>query len=905
MRFADDPARRAEWRRAGELLTRALELDPAERQPFLKRECGDDRELLEEVLSLLDAHERTGPLDDPGGMLPREAHEGRRVGPYRLLRPLGEGGMGAVYLAERADGQFSKEVALKLLPLGMSTEGARRRFRAERQILAGLEHDGIAGLLDGGITDDGTPWFAMEYVAGLPLDVHCDEHRLSLAARLDLFLQVCDAVQYAHGKLVVHRDLKPRNILVTKAGKVKLLDFGIARVLEEGRADPGTVTRLASRPMTPAYASPEQVRGEPVTAATDVYSLGVVLYRLLTGRFPYEIRSTSPTGIEAVVCRVYPDPPSAVATRPDTGSGSDDSGEATSPEALARARRLSPERLRSRLHGDLDAIVLQALRKNPENRYGSVAELAGDLRRHLGSRPVTARRPTWRYRAARFLRRHRMGLAAALVVAVLVGAAAAATAVQANRAEVERDRAEEAATFLTSVLEQLGPEHVRRAQVEPRNILDGGVERIRTELAGRPLLQARLFDAMGEVYQYWGLYPDARRLLETGLGLRIRTLGEDHPAVAESRLHLGILGYELSDPGADTFFTSAIATYRRHLEPNHPDLRWALVNYGVALRDRGDYAGAERRFREIIESDGGPADTPDATVAMAQTYLGKILTVRGSYAEADSLLRAAVAARQALHGESHPVVANALDALGELQLARGDTEAAARTFGGALSIRYDFFGESHPDVGVSLHNLAHVERARGNPQRAEWLIRRSLGIALPAFGEESADVAKLVEPLAEIRLELGDAEEAEALYLEALAIWERQAAHLAHPSKARVLEGLAELRLARADAQGAEPLLRDAVELRERMLPAGHWRTAVARGKLGVGLTALDRRPEAEAQLTEAYETLSRTRGVEAPHTREVLTHLVELYDGWERPGGGDRYDRLATALRVRQRGPR
>lgn len=525
--------------------------------------------------------------------------------------------------------------------------------------------------------------------------------------------------------------------------------------------------------------------------------------------------------------------------------------------------------------------------------------------------PRPGRMPTreaWRYRAARLLRRHRLGLAAALVAAMLVGAGATATAVQANRAEEERGRAEEAATFLTSVLEQLAPEHVRRARVEPRDILDAGVDRIRAELAGRPLLQARLFDAMGEIYQGWELYPDARRLLETGLGLRLRTLGEDHPAVAESRLHLGILAYELRDPGADTFFTSAIATYRRHLEPDHPDLRWALVSYGVALRDEGDHAGAERLFREIIESAGesGPAsDATDATVAMARTYLGKILTVRGSYAEADSLLHEAVAARQALHAESHPVVADALDALGELQLARGATEAAARTFGRALSIRYDFFDERHPNVGVSLHNLAHVERARGNPGRAEWLIRRSLGIALPAFGEESADVAKLVEPLAEIRGELGDAEEAEALYLEALAIWERRGAHLAHPSKARALLGLAEIRLARGDAQGAEPLLRDAVDLRERMLPAGHWRTAVARGKLGVGLTALDRRPEAETHLTRAYETLSRTRGVEAPHTREVLSHLVELYDGWERPGGGDRYDRLATALRVRQRAPR
>lgn len=502
----------------------------------------------------------------------------------------------------------------------------------------------------------------------------------------------------------------------------------------------------------------------------------------------------------------------------------------------------------------------------------------------------------------RLVRAPVVGGTLALAGAVLVGGTVAAAALEIRRAAEERSRDEEATAFLTSILAETGPGNVRRAHPEPRTALDAGVRRIRIELAGRPLLQATLFDAMGQVYGQWDLPDEARTLLEAGRGLRIRMLGEDHPAVAESRLHLAVLDHGEADPGADTLFTSAVATLRRHLEPGHPTLRRALVAHGVALRDRGEHAAAEALLREAVETAPAAPLPGDATVAEALGHLGRILTVRGSWAEAESLLEEALAARRAVHGDEHPAVADALEALGELDLARGATGAADTTFHRVLALRYRLLDPGHPDVARSLHGLARVERERGNLRSAEWLLRRALVLVGPAYGARSPEAAALMEPLARVRRELGDPVGAEGLYGEALAIWAARGEHLADPAEARALLGLAELRLERGRADAAEPLLREALAIRARMLPRGHWRTAAARGALGAGLTALDRRPEAEGHLTEAYETLSRTRGVEDRHTREVLGHLVELYDRWERPEAGDRYDRFATALRVRQR---
>src|SRR5262249_37724962 len=384
------------WEQVEEIFNAALDLPVDERGAFLSEACGDDLSLRKQIEYLIKCHEQAGafietPAEIHDSLLPDchpvtlqpDAMVGRQIGVYRLVREIGRGGMGAVYLAVRADDQYQKRVALKLIRRGMDTKDILRRFRHERQILASLNHPYIAQLLDGGTTEDGLPYFAMEYVEGQPITNYCDTHKLTIAERLKLFRQVCEAVQYAHQNLVVHRDLKPSNILITADGAPKLLDFGIAKLLNpELSAQTIEPTVTALRLMTPEYASPEQVRGEPVTTASDVYSLGVVLYELLTAHRPYRLKSRSPHEIFRTVCEIEPERPSAVINRVETTT-SDDGATLVSltPEIVSRAREEQPEKLRRRLQGDLDNIVLMAMRKEPQRRYAMVNQLSEDIRR--------------------------------------------------------------------------------------------------------------------------------------------------------------------------------------------------------------------------------------------------------------------------------------------------------------------------------------------------------------------------------------------------------------------------------------------------------------------------------------------------------------------------------------------
>ncbi|MPY87308.1 MAG: protein kinase, partial [Luteitalea sp.] len=414
---------REQGERIQKLLDELEGVPPASQHDYLTERCPDP-ELRREVLSLLAAEgEASDYLDRfAQGMLPALATppdpRGRRIGAYRLLRLLGRGGMGVVYEAERADGQFEQHVALKLLTTALTGTEAHDRFLVERHILAGLGHPAIAHLLDGGVVADGTPWFAMEYVDGEPIDAYCDRRQLGVRQRLELVLQICDAVEHAHRRLVIHRDLKPANILVTSEGRIKLLDFGIAKLLGAmGGSGAAPPTRTGQPVMTPEYASPEQVRGEPLSTASDVYQLGILLYRLLTGRWPYTLGSRHGGDIARTICEQTPTRPSTVVFR-ETQEPSTPAAQAVVDE-ICRVRHSSPARLRRQLRGDLDNIVLKTLRKEPERRYGSVDALAQDIRRHLDGHPVTARRDTVVYRGRKFLERHAVGVTAAAAVVMV------------------------------------------------------------------------------------------------------------------------------------------------------------------------------------------------------------------------------------------------------------------------------------------------------------------------------------------------------------------------------------------------------------------------------------------------------------------------------------------------------
>jgi serine/threonine-protein kinase len=554
------------WSRVEAVFAEAVALPPSRREASLSRACGGDLELRREVESLLAADEQAEDfLARPALSAP--AHEaaslvGHTVGRYRLEEKLGEGGQGTVYLAARADEVYQQKVAVKVLDHGADRADLIARFRAERQILASLDHPGIARLLDGGATEDGRPYLVMEYIEGVPLDRYCDEHRLGLDRRIDLFRQVCASVEYAHQNLVVHRDLKPSNILVGPDGVPRLLDFGIAKLLQ-GAAHPGAVeaTRTGQRLMTPQYASPEQIEGQIITTASDVYSLGVLLYLLLTGRLPYRLRPSEGDSVERAVVEQLPERPSTAVDGPTL-------------QALSEARGLRPRQLRRSLRGDLDTILLTALRKEPQRRYPSVSRFADDLRRYREGQPVLARPDSVGYRVRRFVGRHPVGVTAAGVcLAVVVGLAATMTvqavrlAHQRDEIRTERDKAQQVRAFLEEVFSGSDPSESRGETVTAREILDKGASRVMGKLAGQPDTQAALALAIGKVYLSLGLPDRAQPLLAQSLAQRLELHGERHVDVADSLMALSVLDQNEGD------FAAAEERQRRALHIQRALLR--------------------------------------------------------------------------------------------------------------------------------------------------------------------------------------------------------------------------------------------------------------------------------------------------------------------------------------------
>ncbi|HKV42052.1 MAG TPA: protein kinase [Blastocatellia bacterium] len=443
----------SEWEHVKQLFQSALDLPPDERAVFLDEACAGKVDLRREVESLIGAYQKAdGFIDNPAvdealklvQEIDRGLPAGHRIGPYRVINEIGEGGMGVVYLAARADDQYQKQVAIKLVRHDSGNTFIINRFLAERQILANLDHANIARLLEGGTTETGLPYLVMEHIEGLPIDQYSDHHKLSTVERLELFRTVCTAVQYAHGSLVIHRDIKPSNILVTPDGTPKLLDFGIAKILSaEGAPHGGGETATAVRLMTPEYASPEQVRGQAITTATDIYSLGVLLYKLLTGHHPYRFKTPLPQEIERVICEEQPERPSAAVSRAEEISAPSGAISRVTPETVSADRGTPPDKLGRLLNGDLDNIVLMAIRKEPERRYSSVEQFSEDIRRYLDGLPVLAHKDTFRYRASKFVNRHRIGVAAAVVIGVTLVGGIVSTTWQARLARIQRTRAEQ------------------------------------------------------------------------------------------------------------------------------------------------------------------------------------------------------------------------------------------------------------------------------------------------------------------------------------------------------------------------------------------------------------------------------------------------------------------------------
>jgi serine/threonine protein kinase/Flp pilus assembly protein TadD len=663
----------------------------------------------------------------------------RRIGPYRVLRELGHGGMGTVYLAARDDDQFQKTVAIKVVR-GLDSAEVVRHFRRERQILAGLEHPNVARLLDGGTTDDGLPYLVMQHVEGQPIDRFCDERRLTVRERLQLFQGVCAAVEHAHRNLVVHRDIKPANILVTAEGVPKLLDFGIAKLLNPEIA--GQVPTGTGLSMTPDYASPEQARGGPITTATDVYSLGVVLYELLTGHRPYRLKSREPLEVLKAICEEEPEKPSTAVTREDRAQLPGGAARPTTAEAVSRTREGTPDRLRRRLRGDLDNIVMMALRKEPQRRYGSVEALSEDLRRYLEGLPVKAHKATAWYRTSKFLRRHAFGVAAAAAVLVLSLGFAVTMAVLEGRVARERDRAEKQAARARAInaflLETLGSANPIEGRGRDTTVLEAlrlAAGKLDGAFPGQPDVEAGVRHTIGVTYLRLGRYDEAEPMLRSAVRLLAEHSGEDSPDLPEALSALGIVRQDRGDlVEAEALMRRSLAAARRHRTGAEAgqDETDILANLALVLQERNQWDEAERIMRDILAHDRKvlPPDHPN--LALDLNNLGILLVRRGRPTQSEPLLREAVAI---LEKAGNAGLSIALGNLGEALCESGRCAEAEPILARGVDLGAAQLGDESQDLakvrvkyGTCLLKLQRYGAAEAQALAALPVMRGSLGL---------------------------------------------------------------------------------------------------------------------------------------------------------------------------------
>ena len=924
---------RERWEKVEALFADARLLTPAEREPLLDRGCENDHALRRDVERLLAAH------DDAGGLLDRfdaaraaallieeEAPgEEQTIGPYRIVAEIGRGGMGAVYLADRVDGQFDQRVALKLIKRGMDSEAILRRFLHERQILARLQHPNIARLYDGGVADDGRPFFAMEFVDGAPLTRYCDDRRLNVEQRLRLFMDVCRAVQYAHQNLVIHRDLKPSNMVVTEEGELKLLDFGIAKLLDEQGEDAASQTATGFWMMTPEYAAPEQVLGGAITTATDVYSLGVVLYELLTGHRPYRLDRRTPEALMRLFATSEPERPSAAVGRTEEVHHPDGSTTSISPAMVSRERGIPPDRLRRRLSGDLDVMVLKAMRREPERRYASVEAFLEDVDRHLSGLPVRALGDGLRYRASKFVRRHATGVLVSFAFVVVLVASAAALVVQQAETARERDKAEEVKEFVLSLFAVSDPNRSKGETVTARELLDQGALRIETELADQPAVRAEMTAVIGAVYRQLGLYDEALAAFEQSLELLRSTYGSAHAEVVTMLNEMGRIHFakrELDE--AEKLYREALDLGRKRLGPDHDIVAASLANLGSLFREQGRFDEAAKFYEESLAMRRRLFGDRNPRLAADLVNLGTALSDDGAYGEAEKQFREALAMRRAALGEEHTDVADALVRLGVVLGTKGAYEEAEATLGEALTLQQKLLGSDHPSIAETLHNLSVVLNNKGDydeaislSRAALALQRRTLGeehrvvieatLALAAslynlerypeaieyagqaldllrktLGEEHPQVAVSLMYLGTMYIEEGDLAAAEPLFLRAQVIAHRTLAE-GHPLIADLKFNFGRLLLLQGRLTQAETSLREALRLHvDHFGPEATW-TATTRAWLGRCLTARARFEEAEALLRKSLPVLEQQYGDAHKDTREAREALAELYAVWKR----------------------
>jgi serine/threonine protein kinase len=862
------------WERMAALFEGALALTSAERETYLREHC-PDATIAAEIRALLAEVDVTGPIDRVMAALGasaatpwRDPAPRSQVGPYELLREIGHGGMGTVYLARRADGVYQRLVALKLARAPVLDATLRDRFLAERDILAGLAHPNIATLFDGGVTDDGLPYFTMEYVDGQPIDAYCDANRLDVRARIQLFVRTCGAVAAAHRALVVHRDLKPTNVLVTATGEVKLLDFGIAKLLAMEGPDRAQ-TATDSRVMTPAYASPEQVMGAPVSTATDVYALGLLLYELLCGRGAHRLESRGAAHLEQVVAQTDPLPMADALSRPGPH------GDASTAETIALARQTTPARLARQLRGDLARIAGMALRKDPDRRYATAAHVAEDLERYLDGRPVLARPHSLVYGASRFVRRHRLALAAAaIVVSTLVGYTvlsvqhAREMELSAARERQEAAKAREVADFVVGLFEASDPNVVQDRDAPVVRMLDQGVQRA-DALSAQPLLQARLLNAIGRVYFNLGTFDTCAEIATRALAASRRGGGDQHPDVARDYRLLGMATLQLGKPQeAAGLFRQALDIHRSGSDPTGVETATDHNDLGYALAQAGQLDEADRYISDALSARRALLAPGHEDTAMSVSHLAYVRGRQGRPREMVDLYREALTMRIARLGERHPEVARGRQNLAAALYRVADYDEAVREMTQALDVYRAVYGERHPSIATTLNNLGTVESSRNRLAEAVSYATTAFEMRRELLGPQHPSTLVAQANLANYLDSMGRLAESEAMLRDVLAQSKGQPAQTMSLSQPQLQANLASTLRKRGKLTEAEATVRGGLTLVTKDVSPFTQASLLS----VLGMVLIDQRRDAEAAdaLQRALEI--RSQRLKPDHPDVVVT---------------------------------
>jgi len=896
------------WAKVSVLLDELLELEPDERAPRLAALVATEPEMADELQRLLTLDAQRAdflrdplPLDQLGSDSERTLQPGARIGPYHLIRVLGEGGMGTVWLAARADGLYQREVALKLLRTEGAAHNLRARFGRERQILAQLSHPNIARLFDAGVDAQDQPYLALEYVEGETLTDYAQRRGLDVATRIALFLQVCAAVAYAHGRLVVHRDLKPSNILVTAEGGVRLLDFGIAKLLDrEAITGQTELTRFGGRAYTLHYAAPEQIRGEAISTQTDVYALGVVLYELLAGQRPYRLQRGSAAELEEAILLAEVRRPSQAVTRRDDVHTGEHGASLDARAARALARQLT---------GDLDNILLKALRKPPDERYASVEAFAKDLQRHLDGRPVSARPDRFGYRAAKFLRRNALGVTLGSAALLLLLGGAALVFWQGQRALTEAQRAQAMQDFMLGLFARTDPNLAQRGDLSVAELLHDGARRAQRELRSQPTVLGELLLTLAGLQNGFGRFDDALALL-TAMPVEDDAVRGLRTAIERSRALRGLgrvddclttlapqrdaaVTLELSAPLTVANFQSMLGRCHR-MQGNARAAREAF-DAGLALRERG-----AAPVTVVVESliDLAALDSDAGEVKLA---IGK--------------MQQALARLEREHGERHELAIHLWRSLGALQREQGDPVAAEAAFRRAIAVGAALYPDGHPSLAEARRQLAATLIDYGRLDEAEPLLQQVLEYQRRALGAGHPDVGSTLNSQAILAWKRGDSDIAVQLLNEAVALWR------AGEFKGRLAGGLHNLGMVQKDAgrlDEAEGPLREALALRETVFGPDHVPVANTLRLLSEIAIVEGRLDQAQAMLERALK-IERLRHGET-HTQTALVHLSlakldyarqQMQDGDARiaqllaqiPRGDSEHQRVRAQARLAQAG--